>query len=196
MITSLQQLDLTQEYSYADYLLWRFQERVELIRGRIRQMAAPSTLHQSVSSKIHVAVGIFLQKSPCKVFSAPFDVRLTPTKVTPDGKIYDVVQPDLVVVCDPLQLDAKGCIGAPDLVVEILSPGNNRKELKDKFDLYEVNGIKEYWIVSPTEQTMQVNVLTNGRYIPSRLFTRGDIVVSTVLNGFALDLNEVFEEVQ
>lgn len=154
MITSLQQLDLTQEYSYADYLLWRFQERVELIRGRIRQMAAPSTLHQSVSSTLHGLLWSHLQKSPCKVFSAPFDVRLTPTKVTPDGKIYDVVQPDLVVVCDPLQLDAKGCIGAPDLVVEILSPGNNRKELRDKFDLYEANGVREYWIVWPTEQTL------------------------------------------
>jgi Uma2 family endonuclease len=195
MVTSLQQLDLTQRYSYADYLLWRFQERVELIRGRIREMAAPSTLHQSISGALYLALGNHLKKSPCKIFSAPFDVRLTPTKITPDGKIYDVVQPDLVVVCDVAQLDIKGCVGAPDLVVEILSPGNNSKELKDKFDLYEANGVKEYWIVSPTEQTLQLNILTNGRFVPSRLFTRGDIVASGILNGFTLDLNEVFEEV-
>jgi Uma2 family endonuclease len=194
MITSLSQLDLTKEYSYADYVLWRFQERVELIRGKIRQMAAPNTLHQRISGLVYLAIGNHLKKSPCEVFSAPFDVRLTPLRSTAAGKIYDVVQPDLVVVCDPAQLDVKGCVGAPDLVVEILSPGNNRKELKDKFDLYEANGVREYWVVTPTEQTLQINTLVDGKYVPGRLFTRGDVVGSAVLEAFALDLNDIFEE--
>ena len=194
IIQQLSELDLNLQYSYADYLLWRFQERVELIRGKVRQMAAPSTLHQSISGATYLALGNHVKKSPCKVFSAPFDVRLTPTKPVSDGKIYDVVQPDIVVVCDPTKLDARGCLGAPDLVVEILSPGNNQKEIKDKFELYESNGIREYWIVAPTEQTVQVNRLVDGHYVPTRLFSRGDVVHSSVLDNFWLDLNEIFEK--
>jgi Uma2 family endonuclease len=194
MIEHLSDLNKEQQYSYADYLLWRFKERVELIRGRIREMAAPNTEHQSISSTLHGLLWSHLRDTPCKVFSAPFDVRLTPVGNTSDQKIYNVVQPDITVVCERAKLDTKGCVGAPDVVVEILSPGNNQKELRDKFELYESNGVAEYWIVAPVEQSFQVNQLINGKYQSSRLFTRGDRVASRVLPGFVLDLDEIFEE--
>jgi Uma2 family endonuclease len=193
MIEHLSDLNLEQQYSYADYLLWRFKERVELIRGRIREMAAPNTEHQSISGTFHGLLWTHLRNTPCKVFSAPLDVRLTPVGNTSDQKIYNVLQPDITVVCDRAKLDAKGCIGAPDIVVEILLPGNNQKELRDKFELYESNGVAEYWIVAPVEQSFQVNHLLDGKYRSSRLYTRGDRVASRVLPGFTLDLDEIFE---
>jgi Uma2 family endonuclease len=192
-IEHISQLNLDQHYSYADYLLWKLKERVELIRGRIREMAAPNTEHQIISGTLHGLIWTHLRKTPCKVFSAPFDVRLSPVGNIPDQKIYNVVQPDITIVCDPSKLDAKGCIGAPDLVVEILSPGNNQKELRDKFELYESNGITEYWIVSPAEQTFQMNSLVDRKYHSSKLYTTGDQITSSVLPGFILDLDEIFE---
>jgi Uma2 family endonuclease len=193
-ITEINDLSVDVEYSYADYLLWKFQERVEIIRGKIRRMSAPSTQHQVISGALFLAFGIHLKNTSCKVFAAPFDVRLTPVHPTPDGKILNVVQPDIVIICDASKLDARGCIGAPDLVVEILSPGNNKKEIKDKFELYESNSISEYWVVFPSEQTLVIYTLQNGKYEPGRMLTVGDIAQSKVVPGFSLDLKEVFEE--
>ncbi|MBN8681337.1 MAG: Uma2 family endonuclease [Chitinophagales bacterium] len=194
LIHQFSELDINREYSYADYLLWRFKERVELIRGKIRKMSAPGTEHQQLSGNLFREFSVFLKGKPCKVFAAPFDVRLSPSVPLPDGKIYNVVQPDLCVICDLQKLDARGCLGAPDLVIEILSPGNNRKELRDKYELYESNGVQEYWVMMPTEQTLVIHTLQAGVYVPGRIFTKGDVVGSTVLPGFQLDLNEVFEE--
>ena len=122
MITDIKQLNLNNFYSYADYLTWRFAERVELIKGKIFKMSpAPSLLHQQVSTALMVQIGRYMTNNPCQVFHAPFDVRL-PIKSTSDEKIDTVLQPDITVVCDESKLDAKGCNGAPDLVVEIISP--------------------------------------------------------------------------
>lgn len=133
----------------------------------------------------------FLSGHRCEVFAAPFDVRLT-GKSKKDEGITTVVQPDLCVVCDPSKLDKRGCIGAPDIVVEILSPSNSRKELKDKYEVYEESGVKEYWIVSPQDHSILVYTLTDGKYVPSRLMTEGDIAKISVLEGFSLDLEELF----
>lgn len=180
-------------YSYADYLKWDFEEIVELIKGKIfTKAAAPSRKHQEVSGKIYLVLGNFLKNQKCKVYAAPFDVRFSKD---PDfNKIDSVVQPDISVICDSNKLDERGCFGAPDLIVEILSPSNSKVELQNKFDLYQEFGVNEYWIILPAENTLQINILENGIYQPSRLFTSGQKVTSTVLPGFELDLEDVFSE--
>ena len=150
MITQLEQLNPNGYYTYADYILWKFQERVELFKGHIFPMAAPSVTHQRVSSILHVQIANFLKGRNCDVFSAPFDVRLPlPLERATDHKVDTVVQPDLCVVCDESKLDKRGCVGAPDLVVEILSEGNSSREMKAKFELYQNAGVSEYWIIDP-----------------------------------------------
>ena len=190
----LSDLDLTQTYSYADYLKWHLDERIELIKGKIFKMSpAPGTIHQKVSGKVYLELGIYLKGKPCLVFSAPFDVRL-PRKSTEDTTIYTVVQPDICVICDSTKIDDRGCVGAPDIVVEILSPGNNQKELKNKFEAYEEAFVKEYWIIHPTEQTFLKYVLSNdNKFQAERPLTVGDLVRTPLLPDFELILEEVFE---
>ena len=189
----LSDLDLNKTYSYADYLKWTFNERIELIKGKIFKMTpAPNTYHQRVSGAAFNELYNYLKKKPCSVFSAPFDVRL-PRKSSDDNTIYTVVQPDICVVCDPRKVDKKGCIGAPDIVVEILSPGNNKKELQNKFEVYEEALVKEYWIIHPDEHTFLKYVLNNeNQYLAERLLTVGDEVTTPILPGFSLSLEEVF----
>ncbi|GAA0878633.1 Uma2 family endonuclease [Algoriphagus jejuensis] len=178
-------------YSYADYLRWDFEEIVELIKGKVfRKAAAPSRRHQEVSVNLTSKIWGFLNGHPCKVYPAPFDVRFS--RNPEFAKIDSVVQPDISVICDPSKLDDRGCFGAPDLIVEIISPGNSRVELQNKYDLYEEFGVREYWIVHPTDCTLLIYTLVEGRFQPSRLFTSGDRVTSTVLPGFSLDLEEIF----
>lgn len=188
-------LDLSKTYSYADYLKWQFEERVELIKGKIFKMSpAPGSLHQEISGKLHIELGIFLKGKPCKVIAAPFDVRL-PKKSTDNSTIYTVVQPDLCVICDPSKIDEKGCLGAPDIVVEILSPGNNRKELKNKFEAYEESLVKEYWIIHPNEQTFLKYILSKeNKFVAQTLLTVGDQVTTPLFPGFTLNLEEVFSQ--
>jgi Uma2 family endonuclease len=181
-------------YSYADYLTWQLDEMVELIKGKVFKAAAsPRRKHQEVSLKIASQLYYLLKNKECKVFEAPFDVRL-PVHSKKNEDIFTVVQPDICVVCDRSKLDEAGCIGAPDLIVEILSPGNNRKEIHNKFEVYEESGVNEYWVIHPEEQTLLIYTLTEGKYVPSRLFTVGDIVPSRCIVGFNLDLKDLFED--
>lgn len=148
MNMKLSDLDINKQYSYADYLLWQFQERVELIKGKLFKMPpAPSRRHQEVSKIIDWHFTSYFRGKSCKVYNAPFDVRL-PKKTKTDQKVYTVVQPDLCIICDKSKLDKRGCIGAPDLVVEILSPGNTKKEMREKFEVYQESGVREYWLVN------------------------------------------------
>jgi len=180
-------------YSYADYLTWQMDEMVELIKGKVFKSAAaaPRLNHQKISGKLFYHLYGFLKDKPCSVFSAPFDVRL-PVKSKRNEHIHTVVQPDICVVCDKSKLDEFGCIGAPDLIVEILSPGSNKKELQNKYEVYEESRVKEYWIVQPYELTLLIYTLTEGKYVPSKLFTVGDIVSSNCIPGFNLDLDDIF----
>ena len=182
-------------YTYADYLTWEFDERVELIKGKIFRMGedAPKRIHQKISGVVSYFLYSYLKGKPWEIYSAPFDVRL-PVKSKRNEDIDTVVQPDICVICDPAKLDDAGCIGAPDLIVEILSPGNNRKELRNKYEVYEESGVREYWIIHPDEQTLMIYTLHEGKYQPSRLFTSGDIVESKCIVGFKLDLEEVFSD--
>ncbi|WP_162417514.1 Uma2 family endonuclease [Cyclobacterium roseum] len=184
-------------HSYADYLTWQMREVVELIRGKIfkKAAAAPGRIHQKISGALFLRLGNFLRGEKCQIYSAPFDVRF-PEKSKADTRIHNVVQPDICVICDTEKLDERGCIGAPDLIVEILSPGNSKVELKFKFNLYESNGVHEYWIIHPETQDLLIYSLVDGKYVPSRLFTSGDVVESTVLKGFTLDLEEFFGDME
>lgn len=181
-------------YSYADYLTWQMDEMVELIKGKVfkRDAASPGMSHQIISVRLTSAFFNFLNGKSCQVFHAPFDVRL-PLKSKKNQDIDTVVQPDLCVVCDLAKLDEAGCLGAPDLVVEILSPGNNKRELKNKYEVYEESGVKEYWVIHPNEQTLLIYSLDNGKFKPSRLFASGDIVESVCIPGMRIDLEELFE---
>jgi Uma2 family endonuclease len=98
------------------------------------------------------------------MYHAPFDVRLTTADANGDAQIRTVVQPDICVVCDQTKLDDQGCVGAPDWIIEIVSPGNTARDTKTKFDLYEENGVQEYWIVYPGHKTVSAFVLEDGQY--------------------------------
>ena len=160
MITDINDLDLNKTYSYADYLTWQFQEKLELIKGKIFKMSpAPSTNHQRISRKLTGFMIYAFKNHSCELFIAPFDVRLLDKKKSAlDKEIHTVVQPDLCVICDEAKIDERGGIGAPDLVIEILSPGNSNKEMKYKFDLYQEAGVLEYWIVNPADKTFFIYV--------------------------------------
>ncbi|MCA0365914.1 MAG: Uma2 family endonuclease [Bacteroidetes bacterium] len=191
-ITSFDQLDLNKEYSYADYLLWKFEEKVELIKGKIFKMSpAPARKHQKVSWRLNFELGKYFSGNPCEVYYAPFDVRL-PSKS--NETVITVVQPDICVVCDLTKLDDKGCVGAPDLVIEILSPGNTDKEMKFKFDLYEEAGVKEYWIVNPDDKWVSIYVLQNGRYVSHRPFISSDIIKSQIFEGLEFPAEDIFRD--
>jgi Uma2 family endonuclease len=192
-ITALSQLDLTKSYNYFDYLSWKFSERVELLKGKVMQMSpAPSRRHQTISRVIGSEIVFYLKKSPCQVFYAPFDVRLE--RVKDDTKVQNVVQPDICVVCDLTKLDDRGCSGAPELMIEILSPGNSKKEMKYKFELYEAAGVEEYWIVDPFEKVVWQYFLENGKFLNYRPLIEDDTLHSRVIEGFSLELLSVFEE--
>ncbi|NJL76991.1 MAG: Uma2 family endonuclease [Saprospiraceae bacterium] len=195
MITNINQLDFNQLYTYADYLTWQFSERVELLRGKIMlKMPAPSRMHQEISTKILLKIGQFLENSTCKLYHAPFDVRLPlPPHRIKSEKADTVVQPDICVICDVSKLDDKGCNGAPELVIEILSSSNGGREIKDKFDLYESAGVLEYWVVQPTGKfIIRYNLDETGKYIGSRFYTEDDIIESKVLQGFQIEINQIF----
>jgi Uma2 family endonuclease len=190
----LSDLDINKTYTYADYLKWTFDERLELIKGKIFKMSpAPGSVHQIISAAVSNELYNYLKGKPCKVFSAPFDVRLVRRSVD-DKDVTTVVQPDICVICDPKKVDAKGCIGSPDIVVEILSPGNNKKELKNKYEVYEEAGVLEYWIINPTEKNLVRYNLIDGRYQAARPFTIDDELTTGILPGFSLSINELFAD--
>jgi Uma2 family endonuclease len=195
MITSITQLDPQGTYSYADYLTWTFQDTLELFKGKIRPMAAPGRTHQRLSWQLAGIFFNYFKKHRCEAYTAPFDVRLYDRKksLKADKDIYTVVQPDLCVICDLGKLDERGCLGAPDLVVEILSPGNSAKEMRDKKNLYAEAGVREYWIVSAAYETItRFNLETDEEYGRPLIFVNDELMPSVVFPDFNLQLSDVF----
>jgi len=193
---TFQQLDLTKKYTYTDYLSWTFKDRVELLKGWVVKMSpAPNTRHQRIVKDLILEVGMFLKGKTCQVFPVPFDVRLPISKEKQkNDKIDTVVQPDITVICDVSKLDKQGCNGAPDIVMEILSPGNTKKEMKDKLEIYQGAGIPEYWLIDPDREFILVYSLTEeGNYSSSLPYVAGDTVNSQVLEGFKLAVSDIFE---
>ena len=198
MITSIDQLDFDKKYSYADYLTWRFDEYVELLRGKLSRMAAPSRYHQRVVGRMHTILDVYLEYKTCQVYTAPFDVRLLDhRKTTIDKEIFTVIQPDICVICDETKLDKQGCLGSPDLIIEVLSPGTQEKDIIDKFELYEFNSVKEYWIASPFEENVLVFDLDDsGKYQFRKVYTKSQKIPVKVLDGLEIELKRVFVEGQ
>lgn len=180
-------------YTYKEYLKWE-SGRCELIDGIVYDMTpAPSRLHQKIS--IDLATNIYNQLvgKLCEVYVAPFDVRLPDNKEVANENIVTVVQPDIVVVCDSEKLDDLGCLGAPDMVIEILSPSTAAKDLQSKRDLYERHGVKEYWIVHPTDKIIMVYLPgADGGYRKAVVYASEDVLKSTAIADLSVNLEGLF----
>jgi len=190
-------LDLSKRYTYADYLSWIDDVRRELIDGFIYVMSAPVRLHASISLRISTIVSTFInkRKGKCQIYYAPFDVRLPVEGSKEDDKIYNVVQPDICVICDPSKLDRRGCIGAPDLIVEILSPSTLKKDCNEKFNLYERAGVREYWIVDPKEKVVHIFLLQpDGKYNLGTIYECNEKAPVHIFEDLEIDLDELFED--
>jgi Uma2 family endonuclease len=189
-IQALNDIDLSGTYSYADYISWFIVDRIELIKGRIFVIDAPTTTHQRILGRLYVEFFQYLERRRCEVFLSPYDVRL-PAASTAAKDIYSVVQPDLCVVCDPAKIEEKGCLGAPDLIVEILSPTNNRKDLVVKYQLYEENAVREYWIIDPKKKMLTVYALSNELKYQQLDLTEG--LSGSLFPDLGLRVGELFE---
>lgn len=192
-VTNFNNLDLSKLYTYADYYSWKFQERVELIRGKVFQMSpAPNRIHQKIARELTGLLFNHFKTESCELYPAPFDVRL-PLKRSKESDPETVVQPDLCVVCDLSKLDDKGCNGAPDLVIEILSPGNSKKEMHEKFEVYQESGVREYWLVNPLEKAILIYVLDNeGEFIGKKPLVTNMELQSYIFPSLRFDVAAIF----
>lgn len=197
VITDLSQLDLNKTYSYADYLTWQFDDMVELIKGKIVKMSpAPNVRHQSISGNLHGTLFPYFRKKKCRLFAAPFDVRLYDRRksILVNKDVFTVVQPDLCVICNPEILDEQGCNGSPDWIIEILSKGNSKREMQTKYALYEEAGVKEYWIVLPGHKAIEQFVLDkNDTYQLKGIYAEDGIITPFLFPDLEVDLADVFE---
>ena len=182
-------------YTYADFLTWDESEWVELIEGDVFMMSpTPTRFHQEISGEIFLQIGSYLRGKKCKVYAAPFTVRPFEREDDDPRGVDTVVQPDITVVCDPGKLDDMGCKGAPDLIVEILSPSNRRHDMLTKFNLYQRAGVREYWIVDPDARTVSVYTLEEGAYHAAEVYSAGSSVPVGVLEDCSIDLKTVFPD--
>ncbi len=182
------------EYTVQDYLSWNFDEMVELIRGKVFRMSpGPRTKHQGISMYLSVKIFQILEGKSCKVYHAPFDVYL-PIKHPKTGKPNTVVQPDITVICDPDKIKEHGCVGSPDMVVEIISPSTRKKDIQIKHELYEECGINTYWLVFPKEEIIEAFELgENGKYQRVGGFSDDDELTTNILPGLKIIVKEVFD---
>lgn len=188
---SIPKLNLKQMYSYADYLNWDEGERWEIIDGSPYMHATPSRMHQEISGELFRQISNHLLGKTCKVYSAPFCVRLDEEKS--DYKIRNVFEPDITVVCDKSKLDDKGCKGTPDMIIEILSPSTGKNDKILKFNKYEKAGVKEYWIAEPDTKILNVFILQDdGTYGKLKVYSDEDKVNVSLFPDLEIDLNLVF----
>jgi Uma2 family endonuclease len=182
-------------FTYADYLGWAEDERWELIEGVAFDMTpAPTEQHQRILMNLAALLHRALEGGPCRVYPAPFDVRLAGSATTAEDEISTVVQPDISVVCDPGKLDEAGCVGAPDLVVEILSPSTAYKDQTEKLAAYEKHGVLEYWIINPDRGSVLVYCLEAGTYGKPTEYRSPEQLPASVLPAVKIPLLKVFEE--
>ena len=178
-------------YTYGDLMEWDDGKRYELYDGVPEAMSSPTEAHQLVLGELYRQIANFLVGKPCKAYIAPFDVRLFDAAGDrPEDSLY-VLQPDLMVVCDHDKVDRRGVRGAPDLVIEILSPSTQANDRLRKFRLYERASVREYWIVDPERRTVQVYTPEEGRYCAAEAYAGGTVPVG-VLDGCAIELDMVF----
>ncbi|HET7616049.1 MAG TPA: Uma2 family endonuclease [Bacillales bacterium] len=182
-------------YTYGDYLTWPDDERYEIIDGKVYDMsAAPLRIHQEILGELFVQFSNYLKGKPCKVYIAPFDVRI-PEGDESEEEVKNVVHPDLSVFCDHGKLDEKGSKDAPDLVVEIVSPSTLKKDLSVKKALYERSGVQQYWLVYPSEKAVLVYELDErDSYTKMESYGKEDTVKIGLFNDFTIELKTVFED--
>lgn len=180
-------------YTYDDILQFTDEKRYEIIDGFLYLMESPSLVHQGLSGEILYQIKNYLKGKKCKVFAAPLDVKISGEK--DNKKAYNVVQPDIVVVCDDAKLE-KGCIcGAPDLAIEILSPSTKGKDRLQKFNLYQKYGVKEYWIVAPDEKCITVFILNDkGIYTIPKAYELTEKIKVNITKGLYISLKDYYEE--
>ena len=183
-----------ERYSDADCLTWDEKDRIEIIDGEAFMMSPPNLTHQRISRRLTSQIDAFLQGKECELFYAPFGVRLFEKDGDRPEDVDTLVEPDLSVICDKNKLDDAGCKGAPDFIIEIMSPSNRRHDKVTKLNLYQRAGVREYWIVSPEMQTIEVFLLEDGFLKPKEFYGRDDQAKVTVLEGCQVDLSKVFEE--
>lgn len=181
-----------ERYTLADVLTWDEQERAELIDGALVMMAPPSRIHQKISAELGRQLGNYLEGKKCEVYAAPFAVRLFEKAGDRPEDVDTLVEPDLSVICDPGKLDDMGCKGAPDLIIEILSPSTQRHDRLTKYNLYQRAGVREYWIVDPAARSIQSFVLEDGHYTAAGFGSPGDVLKVNVLEGCFIELSKVF----
>ncbi len=181
-------------YTFADCLTWDEKERIEIINGEAFLMAPPTRVHQKISGEIFRQLANFLEGKKCEVYPAPFAVRLFEQTGDAPEDVDTMVEPDITVVCDSNKLDKYGCKGAPDLVIEVLSPSTLRHDRLTKLNLYQRAGVREYWIVDPENRSVQVLTLTNGLLLPQDEYGSEDVARVNGLDGCFIDLGKVFPE--
>ena len=182
----------THHHTYADYLTWSGSYGEELIDGTayVREPPAPARVHQEIVGELHLQVATALKGNPCRVYAAPFDVRL-PRTTEEDDQIDTVVQPDLLIVCDVRKLDARGMCGAPDWVAEVLSPGTASHDQEVKLPAYERAGVREVWLIHPIDRTLRIYELGGGIYrTPTLLELKGQTSIRAV-PGVTINWDEV-----
>ncbi len=178
--------------TYGDYCGWKEDERWEIIDGVPYNMTGPSRQHAEISRELGFQFVSFFRGRPCQVYSAPFDVRL-PRGNEADNEIDTVVQPDLLVVCDEKKLDDRGCRGAPDLIIEILSPSTAARDCIQKRSLYERHGVREFWTVDPANRIVTVYLLDAGRkFGKPEIYGDTDKINVSIVEGLEIKLDEVF----
>lgn len=182
-------------FTFADVLTWDENERYEIINGEAYMLAAPSRIHQEISGELFRQLANFLEGKKCRVYSAPFDIRLFEQDGDTPEDVDTVVEPDISVVCDRNKLDEHGCKGAPDMVIEILSPSSLRHDRVVKLNLYQRAGVREYWIVDPEYKSVTAFLADeSGILRPCEEYGRKDIAKVHVLDGCFIELCKVFSE--
>ena len=181
-------------FTYADYLAWDDDQQWELIHGVAFCMSpSPNRRHQELLLALARPIADYLDDKKCSIFVAPFDVCLPLLANDSNDEIDTVVQPDIFVVCDLEKLDDRACKGAPDLIVEILSPSTLKRDITTKYELYQRHGVKEYWLVYPNDRTLLVYRLSgDGRYAAPDVYGEGDTVPVTLLGDLVIDMRKVF----
>jgi Uma2 family endonuclease len=189
-------LNLKKRYTYADYLTWADDKVRELIGGFIKVMSpSAKPIHQEVNASLIYEFKKFIRKNKgkCKVYP-DIDVRLPQNGEKEDREIYNVVRPDISVICDLSKIDDNGCLGAPDMIVEVQSFSTAKYDLGEKFDLYEASGVREYWVAYPREAGVEVFLLQpDGKYDKGTRYEAGSVPVH-IFDGYRIDLADIFNQ--
>ena len=189
-------MPLSQEekkYTYADYLTYPEDERWEIIDGIPYMQAAPTPIHQEILMELSKQIANYLTGKPCKIYPAPFSVRLPQGHEKDENEIKTIVEPGISIICDKSKIDDKGCNGTPDMIIEIISPSSIKKDRFVKFNLYEKAGVKEYWIVEPDQKLVSVFLLQkNERFSRPEMYTEEDSINVSIFPDLIIDLNALW----